>query len=243
MQVIPAIDIMGGQVVRLRRGVFADATIYDSDPVKVARAFVDGGASLLHLVDLDGARLGRPCQLEVIAKIKDAVGVDIQMGGGLRDFAAVQAAKAKGVSRLVLGSAAVRDPDLARNALREYGPESVVMALDLDWSTEQQSLALVDGWTTQSGSCAFTLAASLLADGLKYVLSTDISRDGLLTGPALGLYQAWRRRLPSLSLIASGGVSTPADISALAALGCQGVVVGKAIYEGKISIKGGTPSC
>lgn len=230
---LPALDLRGGQVVRLREGDFGRETIYGTDPVAVALRFADAGAAWLHVVDLDGARTGSPVQASTVARIVDAVGdrMSCQVAGGLRDNDAVDAALGAGATRVVIGTAALLDPTFAAGLVARHGPERIVVALDV-----RDGLALGDAWRPGTAGIALDEALSRLAGcGVTLFAATAIDRDGLLTGPDLGLLE----RLVSAGrggIIASGGVSTLGDLRAVRDLGCAGAIVGRAIYEGRLDL-------
>jgi phosphoribosylformimino-5-aminoimidazole carboxamide ribotide isomerase len=231
--VLPAVDLRGGHVVRLQEGDFGRETIYDADPVAVALGFAAAGATWLHIVDLDGARAGSSVQASTIARIVRAVGdrMSCQVAGGLRDHDAVEAAFAAGAARVVIGTAALRDPAFAARLVSRHGPERIVVALDI-----RDGLALGEAWRPDAAGTVPDDAIARLADaGVALFAATAIDRDGLLTGPDLGLLAhlvaSGRGRV-----IASGGVSSIDDLRAVRDLGCVGAIVGRAIYEGRIDI-------
>lgn len=231
--VLPAVDLRRGQVVRLREGDFGRETIYDADPVAVALRFADAGATWLHLVDLDGARVGYPVQASTVARIARAVRgkVSCQVAGGLRDGATVEAAFGAGAARVVVGTAALRDPAFAGRLVARHGPERIVVALDV-----RDGLALGEAWRPGTVGIDPDEALSRLADsGVTQFAATAIDRDGLLAGPDLVLLE----RLITSGygrIIASGGVSTLGDLRAVRDLGCVGAIVGRAIYEGRLDL-------
>jgi len=233
-ELLPAIDLRGGQVVRLRQGDFGRETAYSHDPVAVARAFADAGARWIHVVDLDGARAGEPVQADIIARIVAAVGdrVSCQVAGGLRTRESVAAALAAGAARMVVGTAALRDPSFAGTLVREHGAARIVVALDV-----RDELAVGEGWRDGADGIDPTLALVRLADlGVGIFVATAIDRDGLLEGPDLALL----RRLVELDrgrVIASGGVSSIDDIRAARSIGCSGSIVGRAIYERRLDLR------
>ena len=230
---LPAIDLRGGMVVRLSEGDFARETVYGTDPTEVAMGFAAAGARWIHVVDLDGARGGGRRQIEVIARILDAVGerVACEVAGGLRDEAAVESVLEAGATRAVVGTAALRDPDLVARLARRFGAERLAIALDV-----RGGLAVGQGWVTGAvGVPAAEILAALSARGARTFIVTAIERDGLLAGPDLVLLS----RLVDLGLggiVASGGVSSTEDISAVRSIGCVGAVVGRAIYEGRLDL-------
>ena len=231
--VLPAIDLRGGRVVRLQQGDFGRETAYSGEPVEVARRFADAGARWLHVVDLDGARTGTPVHGDVIRAIVSAVGdrVSVEVAGGLRDDASVSSVLAFGAARAVVGTAALRDPTFAGRLVATHGPNRVAVAVDV-----RRGRAVGQGWSTGDlGVDAAETIERLAGEGVSTFEVTAIDRDGLLAGPDLALYE----RLVALdrgSIIASGGISTLDDISAVLERGCAGVIVGRAIYEGHLNL-------
>lgn len=230
---LPAIDLRGGRVVRLRQGDFDRETVYGDDPVDVAVGFARAGATWLHVVDLDGARAGSPRQESLIADIVAAVGerMRVEVGGGLRDVASVDAVLETGAARAVLGTAALEDPALAGRLVKRHGPERIVVALDV-----RDGLAVGSGWLPGTAGVPVVDAASRITDeGVRSLAVTAIDRDGLLEGPDLDLLG----RLVALGraeIIASGGISSTADVLAAARIGCAGAIVGRALYEGRLDL-------
>ncbi len=233
MLVIPAIDLKGGQVVRLAQGDPMRETFYSLDPVAVARRWESAGAPILHLVDLDGAFSGRPQQLSVVADVARAVKVPVQLGGGLRSLADLEQAFDAGIERAVLGTAAVEDEEFLAEASRRY-PGRVVLGIDA-----KGGKVAVRGWAADTGLLATELAARSADLSLAAVIYTDIGQDGMLAGPNL---EALRRmaRATCHPLIASGGIATLDDVKRLSALEPTriiGALVGKALYEGRFSLE------
>ncbi len=232
MTVYPAIDLRGGRCVRLLRGAFERETVYGDDPVAVARGFVAAGARWLHVVDLDGARAGRPVQAALVAAICAAVDVPVQVGGGLRDAAAVAAVLAAGASRVVLGTVAVEDPELA-HALCDAHPGRVALGLDA-----RDGRLRVAGWTEGSELTPAALAARAAALGAVAVIYTDVGRDGTEEGPDLEGTRAVARAA-GVPVIASGGIGSVDHVRAVARLaadGVAGVIVGRALYTGAVRL-------
>ena len=228
----PAIDILDGKAVRLVRGDFQQQTVYDDDPFDAAAAWVEAGARRLHVVDLDGARDGRPRSLGQLGRIASELDVPVQYGGGLRSTDAIDEAVAAGASRVVLGTAAFRDPDLLRAALAEHG-ERIVVSVD----TRGGRVATA-GWTETSELTARALIERLGAAGVSNFVYTDVDRDGLLGGPDVDEVAALAALVEG-GLIYSGGIGRLADLEALAAIGApspEGVIVGKALYERRFSV-------
>lgn len=233
MELIPAIDLLGGRVVRLSRGAYDAVTDYGDDPVAVARRWEAEGATRLHLVDLDAAREGRPVQGALIARIIGSVAVPCQVAGGIRDGAAAATALAGGADRVVLGSALVSDPELAWTLVVAHGPEHVVAALDV-----RDGQALGDGWVAGARAAdVIALACQLAAAGIRWLAVTAIARDGLMSGPDLGLLEEVHAAVPRGSVIASGGIGSLADIRELATRGFGAAIVGRALYEGAFTLE------
>jgi phosphoribosylformimino-5-aminoimidazole carboxamide ribotide isomerase len=229
----PAIDLKGGQVVRLKRGEMDQATIYADDPAAQARRFIEAGFSWVHMVDLDGAFAGKPANAEAVRAIIAAVpGAKLQLGGGIRTMDTAEAWLAAGVSRIILGSAAVKDPDFARTACRAF-PGRVALGIDA-----RDGMVATEGWAETSDVSATDLARRFEDAGAAAVIYTDIARDGMLSGVNVAATAALARAV-RLPVIASGGVAGVEDITALrdAAAGIEGVILGRALYDGRIEPK------
>lgn len=234
MDLYPAIDLRGGQCVRLYQGDFAQETVYGDDPVAQARVFADAGSSWIHVVDLDAARTGEPVNRPVIAAIAGSVGVPIQTGGGVRDDVAADALLGSGVARVVVGTAALDDPDWARSLAARY-PGQVALGLDV-----RGREVAVRGWVEGSGRQLAEVAAEFDDAGFAAYIVTQINVDGAGTGPDVDLYADLLDTVET-DIIASGGVGNANHLRALAALGAEsrplvGAIVGKALYDGSISI-------
>jgi phosphoribosylformimino-5-aminoimidazole carboxamide ribotide isomerase len=230
---LPAIDLRGGRVVRLRQGDFDQETSYGDDPIAVAELFADAGATWLHIVDLDGAREGRPIQAEAIRSIVDRVGerVRCEVAGGLRTGGSVEAALATGATRAVVGTAALRDAGFAEDLVARHGSNRIAAAIDV-----RDGLALGDGWQPGAAGLSAEEAIHRLADvGVTTFEVTAIDRDGLLRGPDLGLL-ARIVELRRGAIIASGGVGRMEDLLELRRIGCRGAIVGRALYEGRFTV-------
>jgi phosphoribosylformimino-5-aminoimidazole carboxamide ribotide isomerase len=228
MIVIPAIDLMGGQVVRLKKGDPASKTVYSSDPAEVAQRFARAGAKLVHVVDLDGALAGRPVNEEAIRAIAE-VRVDVELGGGLRSLADVERVLGYGVHAVILGTAAVGRLDLVKDACREF-PGRVRAAIDA-----KDGQVAVAGWAQGTGLSALEVARRVRDAGVQLVQYTDVARDGMFTGvDAAGA--AVLQRDAGVAVVASGGVATLEDVRACARADLWGVIVGKAIYEKRIDL-------
>jgi phosphoribosylformimino-5-aminoimidazole carboxamide ribotide isomerase len=236
MTIIPAIDLRGGGVVRLRQGDFARQRDFEHDAVALAQRYLAAGADRLHVVDLDGARAGTPVQVQLLARIC-ATGARVQAGGGVRSRADVERLFASGVERVVVGSLAVRDPDTFVAWLGEFGAERFCLALDVRDDGNGRWRPALDAWQTESDADGPTLLEGFAASGLHHVLSTDIARDGMQGGPNLALYRALTARWPGVAWIASGGVRDRADVDALRATGVAACVAGTALLDGTLGIE------
>ncbi|WP_322487764.1 1-(5-phosphoribosyl)-5-[(5-phosphoribosylamino)methylideneamino]imidazole-4-carboxamide isomerase [Chloroflexus sp.] len=229
MEIIPAIDLKDGRCVRLYQGDFAQMTIYADDPVAVAREWQAQGATRLHLVDLDGARAGRPQNVDAVLAITQAVRIPVQLGGGLRREEDVEAALALGVERVIIGTAAIAETELVACLLHRFD-EQIVIGIDA-----RNGMVATDGWTVTSTVAATTLAAQMAALGARRIIYTDISRDGALSGPNFtALAELIRADGPAI--IASGGIANLDHVRRLAQLGVEGAIIGKALYVGAISL-------
>jgi len=231
MLIYPAVDLRGGVCVRLLQGRFDAVTAYDDDPRARLESFAAAGASWAHVVDLDGAEAGAARQHALIGHLARATGLKVQAGGGVRSRDDVAALLDAGLSRVVVGSAAVRRPDEVVGWLGEFGADRIALALDVRVDGPEPEVA-AHGWTEASGVSLWAALDALDAGGPKHLLVTDVARDGALAGPNLPLVREIRARRPELSLQASGGVRSLADLADLRALGATGAIVGKALYEG-----------
>lgn len=230
MELIPAIDLIDGKCVRLYQGDYSKETVYADDPVEVALRWERLGASRIHIVDLDGARSGNPDNLAVVERIVKAVGVPVQMGGGVRSLDSARRILGAGVGRVMIGTAAVRDPDMARAAVAEFGSDAVVVAVD-----SRDGFVAVSGWTADSDVRATELLERMMEAGVGTFLCTDISKDGTLEGPDYGLMG----ELVSVAgerVIAAGGIAAVEHLRRLADVGVGGAVIGKALYTGDVDL-------
>jgi phosphoribosylformimino-5-aminoimidazole carboxamide ribotide isomerase len=234
MKVIPAIDLRAGRVVRLRQGDFAQTREFGHDAVALAQRYVDAGADWLHVVDLDGARGGRPLQIDLVARI--AATACVQAGGGVRTREDVDCLLGSGVARVVVGSLAVREPDTFSAWLDDIGPERLCLALDLRRAQDGRWRPAVDAWQDDIDVDFATLLDRFAASGLRHVLSTDIAHDGMRNGPSLALYRELATRWPRFEWIASGGVRDRSDIVALQATGVAACVAGSALLDGTLGL-------
>ena len=231
-EIVPAIDIIGGRCVRLRQGSFDAQTAYDADPVELAVRYATAGAQRLHVVDLDGARAGRPMQLDLAARMAAESGLKTDFGGGVRTLDDAAKVLATGFAQVNVGSAAIREPEMMRECLRAFGGERIILGADA-----RDGRVAAAGWKDQTDLTLEALIERFTEDGLAWVLTTDIARDGMLSGPAIDLYRGLKARFPRLGLIASGGVARIEDITALATVGAERAVVGKALLDGHIGLE------
>ena len=230
MLIIPAIDLREGRCVRLVRGDFARETNYGNDPVRVARHWAELGARWIHVVDLDGARAGAPVQLDLVRQIAE-IGANVELGGGLRSLDDFRAAFLAGARRVVIGTVAVENDLILRQAVREFGPEAVVLGVDA-----RDGLVATHGWSRGGRVEARALIERARTSGVTRAIYTDIDRDGTLTSPNVATIAAMSRL--GLSLIASGGVASLSDLRQIAAIpGVEAAIVGKALYEGTVAVE------
>lgn len=232
-ELIPAIDLLGGEAVRLTQGRYDEATVYESDPAKVAIRFREAGIRRLHVVDLEGAKAGRPVQGEAVRRILAEIGaIPVQLGGGLRTMEGVEEALGWGLDRVILGTVALRDPALVKEAAAKF-PDRIVVGIDA-----RDGRVAVEGWTEASEMTATDLGKQFEDAGVAAIVYTDIARDGMLTGPNLPQTAALAEAI-SIPVIVSGGVGQLSDITesaALATKGICGVIVGRAIYTGAVDL-------
>lgn len=232
MEIIPAIDIIDGKCVRLTQGDYAQKTIYNENPLEVATAFQDAGLRRLHLVDLDGAKAGAVRNWKVLETIASKTDLVIDFGGGIKTAADVDLVFSAGATLATVGSIAVKDASLFVSWLHTYGPERFLLGADV----KEEKIA-VGGWLETTDRVIYDFIREYMAQGVRQIFCTDVSKDGLLEGPSLELYQNISTQFPGLHFIASGGVSNMEDVHQLAAIGCKGAIIGKAIYEGRISLE------
>lgn len=230
MEVIPAIDLRGGRCVRLHQGDFRRETVFSDDPLSMALRWQEEGGPRLHVVDLDGAATGVPRHLDLIAEIVAALSIPVQVGGGIRTAGTALAWLEAGVDRVVIGTAAVRDPRMVEEVCRSHGSERVVVSVDA-----HDGMVALQGWTESSGVSVLELSRSMADLGVERLLYTDIARDGMLSGPDVDTNAALVRDT-GMAILASGGVSSLEDVRQLAATGVEGVIVGRALYAGTLSL-------
>ncbi|RNI30701.1 1-(5-phosphoribosyl)-5-[(5-phosphoribosylamino)methylideneamino]imidazole-4-carboxamide isomerase [Rufibacter latericius] len=232
MEIIPAIDLIGGQCVRLTEGDFAQQTTYHSDPVEVAKQFEGLGLRRLHLVDLDGARAKEPVNLPVLARIARETKLHIDYGGGLQSSEAVRQAFDAGAQQITAGSIAVREPKTVQKWLKEYGADRIIIGADF-----KDNRIAINAWAEQSDLTLESFLSSFAQMGAKTFICTDVSKDGKLQGSSLEVYKELLKKFPDLQFIASGGVTTIEEVRQLRQAGLYGAIIGKAIYEGTISLE------
>ena len=230
MLIYPAIDLYGGKAVRLYKGDYAQMTVYNDDPVAVARDFVRCGAQRIHLVDLEGAKNGDTPNFEVVKAIKAETGLFCEIGGGIRSLDTIRKYLSAGVDRVILGTAAVTDPGFMKAAVAEFG-EKIAVGIDI-----KDGFVAIKGWTVKSEENAFDFTAKMEKLGVKTLICTDISKDGAMEGANHVLYQELSERF-GMDIIASGGVSSLEDVARLAKLGIHGAIVGKAYYTGAMDLR------
>ena len=230
MLIYPAIDLYGGQAVRLYKGDYAQMTVYNTDPVAVARDFRNSGAACIHLVDLEGAKSGTTPNFEVVRAIKAETGLFCEIGGGIRSIDVVRRYLDAGIDRVILGTAAVTDPVFLQEAVAEYG-EKIAVGIDI-----RDGFVAIKGWTEQSGETTMDFCAKMQALGIRTMICTDISKDGAMEGANHSLYRELSQRF-DMHIIASGGVSSLEDVKKLASLDIHGAIIGKAYYTGAVDLK------
>lgn len=230
MQIWPAIDLRGGKCVRLKQGDYGRETIYGNDPAEMARKFVQGGAQFLHLVDLDGAKEGASANLDAVRAIVAAVTIPCELGGGIRDEGAIERLLGLGLSRLVVGTRALKEPDWFRAVAKKF-PGKLALGIDA-----KNGKVATGGWLETSDVAAINLAHELASAPIAAVIYTDISRDGMLQGPNLPA-MAEMKAAVDVAVIASGGVTTAKDVAELARIGMDGCIIGRALYEGTITLQ------
>ncbi|CAH1852967.1 1-(5-phosphoribosyl)-5-[(5-phosphoribosylamino)methylideneamino]imidazole-4-carboxamide isomerase [Convivina intestini] len=229
--IFPAIDLKNGQSVRLYQGDYQQETIINPDPLAQVAQIQAAGLSHLHLVDLDGAKAGRPINLAIIKKIRAASPLFIELGGGIRTLSQVAQYLNLGINRIILGSIALTNPELVAQCLQEYGPEKIAIGVD-----GRKGRVATDGWLEKSNQSFSQVVQAMQALGAKHFIVTDISRDGTLTGPNLSFLQALQQEFPTSNIIASGGVANRQDLINLKNIGIQDVIVGRALYDGQLHL-------
>jgi|SRR5690606_2868708 len=232
MRIIPAIDIIEGKCVRLSKGDYNTKKVYNENPLEVAKSFEAHGIEYLHLVDLDGAKSSHIVNYKILERIATKTNLKIDFGGGLKTDQDLKIAFENGANQITGGSIAVKNPEIFQQWIQNFGNGKIILGADAD----QEKIA-ISGWQEASEEALLPFIASYLEKGIQYVICTDISKDGMLQGPSFELYQKIIDQSPEIKLIASGGISTFDELPKLAEIGCEGTIIGKAIYENKISLK------
>ncbi|SNR58298.1 1-(5-phosphoribosyl)-5-[(5-phosphoribosylamino)methylideneamino] imidazole-4-carboxamide isomerase [Lutibacter agarilyticus] len=240
MRIIPAIDIINGKCVRLSKGDYATEKVYNENPLEVAKMFQDHGIQHLHLVDLDGAKASHIVNYKVLETIASNTNLSIDFGGGLKSDEDLKVAFESGANQITGGSIAVKNPEIFKSWLEKFGADKIILGADAN-----NEKVAISGWLEESDKELIPFIQSYLKEGVSYVICTDISKDGMLQGPSFDLYQkildqtnvVTSSAVEKIKLIASGGISTYDELPRLAEMGCEGTIVGKAIYEHKISMK------
>ncbi len=232
MIIIPAIDLMNNQCVRLSQGDFNTQTVYSNDPVQTARNFETTGFTHLHMVDLDGAKRKLPAHLPILKSVTEATNLFVDFSGGIRSLQQAKEAFNNGASAITIGSMAVNDPETTQSILDAFGPEKVILGADV-----KNEFIATAGWLEQSDRDIFSFLQYWTEKGFSKVMITDVSKDGMMQGPSVELYEKVLKKFPEIRLIASGGISEMEDIRQLKKIGCYGAITGKALYEGKLDLK------
>ncbi len=232
MRIIPAIDIIDGKCVRLSKGDYNTKKIYNENPIEVAKQFEAHGIQYLHLVDLDGAKSKHIVNHKILEEIASQTSLKIDFGGGLKADEDLRVAFECGANQITGGSIAVKNPDIFKSWLEKFGSEKIILGAD----AKDEKVA-ISGWTEDSHEALIPFIQKYLQEGISYVICTDISKDGMLQGPSFDLYKKILSKVENVKLIASGGISTFEELPKLAELGCEGTIIGKAIYENRISLK------
>jgi len=232
MRIIPAIDIIEGKCVRLSKGDYNTKKIYNENPLEIAKQFEDHGIKHLHLVDLDGAKSKHIVNHKVLEQIATKTSLKIDFGGGLKTDEDLKIAFESGANQITGGSIAVKNPYVFKSWLSKFGAEKIILGADAN----NEKIA-VSGWLEESDQELIPFVQSYQKQGVSYVICTDISKDGMLQGPSFDLYKKMLTEIPNIKLIASGGISTFEELPKLAEIGCEGTIIGKAIYENRISLK------
>jgi phosphoribosylformimino-5-aminoimidazole carboxamide ribotide isomerase len=231
LQIIPAIDIINGKCVRLTKGDYSKQTIYHDDPLQAARTFEHAGFERLHIVDLDGAKSGTIMNLSVLEDISSHTKLKIDFGGGIKNIVDVSNVFNAGAYMVTLGSIAAKDPAIVEEWVMEFGADRILIGADV-----LNENIKIKGWLEDAGLTVFEFIGRMAAAGAQNIFCTDISKDGMMKGPSVDLYKKILLAFPEINLIASGGITTIRDVMALKGIGCHGAIIGKALYEGKLSL-------
>ncbi|CAX60445.1 1-(5-phosphoribosyl)-5-[(5-phosphoribosylamino)methylideneamino] imidazole-4-carboxamide isomerase [Erwinia billingiae Eb661] len=234
--IIPALDLIEGKVVRLHQGDYGQQRDYGSDPLPRLQDYEAQGAEVLHLVDLTGAKDPAARQIPLLTTLLAGVNVPVQVGGGIRTRDDVEALLNAGATRVVVGSTAVKDPEEVKSWFKQYGPDAIVLALDVRIDANNRKEVAISGWQEAAGVTLEEVIEQFLPVGLKHVLCTDISRDGTLSGSNVELYREVSARFPNIAFQSSGGIGSLDDVAALNGCGAKGVIVGRALLEGKFTV-------
>jgi phosphoribosylformimino-5-aminoimidazole carboxamide ribotide isomerase len=232
MEIIPAIDIMDGRCVRLKKGNFSEKTVYHNDPVEMAILLHNQGLKRLHLVDLDGARAGKAVNYKILEKIFSRTGMIIDFGGGIKNDMDVEIAFQSGAAMITAGSIAVQDRSSIIRWIKKFGREKIILGADVN-----KGQIAIDAWLTDSGQEVFGFIDGYINAGIQKVICTDISRDGMMNGPAIDLYRKIRNQFKDIYLIASGGITALSDLDELDRIGMNGAIIGRALYEQTITFE------
>ncbi len=236
MRIIPAIDIIEGKCVRLTKGDYSTKKIYNENPLEVAKEFEDAGIEYLHVVDLDGAKASQIINYKVLEQIASKTNLKIDFGGGLKSDQDLEIAFNSGANQITGGSIAVKNAVVFESWIKKFGAEKIILGADF-YPDETGGKIATNGWQEESSLQLIPFINEYQSKGIQYVICTDISKDGMLQGPSFKIYEEILNSSKDIKLIASGGISTFDELPKLAELGCEGVIIGKAIYENKISLK------
>lgn len=231
IEIIPAMDLIGGKCVRLINGDFSRETVYSDDPLETAKRFEAAGLKRLHIVDLDGAKTGQPANLSVLESVANGTTLTIDFGGGLKTELNIDAAFSAGAAIVNIGSVAAKQPEIFLGWVAKYGGDRILLGAD-----SRDGMVAIDGWQTETEIPILALLRSYAERGVTSAFVTDIDSDGAMTGPSFKLYRQITKAVQEINLIASGGVRSTGDIDELYGIGCAGVIIGKAIYEGRIKL-------
>ena len=232
MRIIPAIDIIDGKCVRLSKGDYDTKKIYNENPLEVAKSFEAHGIQYLHLVDLDGAKSSKIVNHKILEQIASKTNLKVDFGGGLKSDADLKIAFESGANQITGGSIAVKNPTLFQEWITKYGSQKIILGADAN-----NEKVAISGWLEESKEDLIPFIQNYQSKGIQYVICTDIAKDGMLEGPSFELYKKILNQIPNIKLIASGGISTFDELPKLAEMGCEGTIIGKAIYENRITLK------
>ena len=232
MRIIPAIDIIDGKCVRLSKGDYDTKKIYNENPIEVAKSFEAHGIQYLHLVDLDGAKSSKIVNHKILEQIASKTNLKVDFGGGLKSDADLKIAFESGANQITGGSIAVKNPVLFQEWISKYGSDKIILGADAN-----NEKVAISGWLEESKEDLIPFIQNYQSKGIEYIICTDIAKDGMLEGPSFDLYKKILNQIPNIKLIASGGISTFNELPKLAEMGCEGTIIGKAIYENRISLK------